>query len=102
MLAWSSGPIQDIVTLSGYAKLFTELEVKVLTDEKATAQGIVAGLAWLKDKMTFQDTAVIFYAGHGHKDRATSQFFLVPQDVNLANLKATLVSGNEVKKRLGL
>ena len=28
MLAWSSGPIEDIVTLSGYAKLFSELDGK--------------------------------------------------------------------------
>src|SRR5207247_10312233 len=28
MLAWSSGPIEDIVALSGYAKLFSELDGK--------------------------------------------------------------------------
>jgi WD40 repeat protein len=93
---------------NGIIKDFKELgkppygmvETRPLLDQQATRQGILDGLKWLSDKMTAEDTAVVFYAGHGHRDRKTHQFFLIPSNVNLDNLAQTAVSGAELKKEL--
>ncbi len=50
-------------------EVFRKVEVKKLTDKQATRQGFLDGLEWLKEKMTAKDVAVIFFAGHGGKDR---------------------------------
>jgi uncharacterized caspase-like protein len=48
--------------------------------------------------MRSQDTAIIFYAGHGQPSEG--KFYLLPQDVNPDNFAATAVSGDQVKESL--
>ena len=80
-------------------KPYGKVETKLLLDKDATKEGILAGLDWLKTKMTADDTAVVFYAGHGHRDRKTSQFYMLPQDVDVTNLPGTGVTGTQLKEK---
>jgi hypothetical protein len=57
---------------------------KVVTGPEATASGIMAGLDWLKTKLDADpdenQTAVIYYSGHGHRE-ANGEAYLLPYDV---------------------
>ena len=79
--------------------VFRDVQTKLLTDQQASRQGILDGLAWLKKQMKPQDVAVIFYAGHGARGDK-GRFFLLPADVDVSAMEKTGVSGDEVKNRL--
>jgi WD40 repeat protein len=83
---------------AGSKGLFGSASVTLLTDKTATRSGILTKLNELKNAMHHQDTAVIFYAGHGQP--SGGKFYLLPQDVNVDNIDATAVSGNELKEAL--
>ncbi len=70
----------------------------LLTDSKATRQGILQGLRGLRANMKPLDVAVIFYAGHGEQDGKS--FYLLPQDVDVKDLKKTGISGEVLKEEL--
>ena len=92
--------VQKAFQVGGAPKPFGKVDAKLLLDKDATKAGILAGLDWLKTKMTADDTAVVFYAGHGHRDKKTSQFYMLPQDVNVGDLDKTGVTGTAIKEKL--
>ncbi len=79
--------------------LFRTVQTCLVRDKEATRQGILAGLAWLKKKMTAQDVGVIFYAGHGYTDE-DGLFYLLSIDTDPDRLKETAVTGDDLKKQL--
>jgi uncharacterized caspase-like protein len=86
-------------TLGQYSSpLFREVMPKRLINEAATKQGILEGIDWLKGKMTANDVAVIFYAGHGALEKG--EFYLLPQDVDPKNLAKSGLSRTEIKKQM--
>jgi WD40 repeat protein len=78
--------------------LYRDVQARILFDNDATRSGILDGFTWLKKQMKAQDVAVIFFAGHGTREKGN--FYLMPCDVDLANLAKTGVSGDELKNRL--
>jgi WD40 repeat protein len=79
--------------------LFGKVETRLLTDEKATRNGILDGLEWLKQSATQRDVAVVFYAGHAAKDNQNA-LFMIPVDGDPQKLFSTCVSGDNMKKAL--
>jgi WD40 repeat protein len=79
------------------APLF-DVQTRVLVNGAAKRADIVDGLEWLKGNVKPQDVAVIFYAGHG--EIQGDSFYLLPQDVDAANLAGTGVSGETLKVHL--
>jgi hypothetical protein len=65
--------------------------VCVLQGNQATNRGIRAGLAWLRSQLAGdeQATAVIYYSGHGWKDRYAGEYFLIPYDIEADHLRYT-------------
>jgi len=49
----------------GVRKIYNKIEVRMLTDETATREGILDGLNWLKANVKEKDAGVLFLAGHG-------------------------------------
>ena len=84
---------------AGSKGVFRKVEVKVLTDGKATRRAILKELTWLRKQMTQNDVAVVSFAGHGEKD-PTGVFYLLPADVEQDDLLGTAVKGAEVKELL--
>jgi uncharacterized caspase-like protein len=82
------------------SRLFRDIQVKLLLDEKATRRAILDGLDWLQQQARPSDVAVMFYAGHGDCKLA-DQFYLLPVDVNVRDLPATGVSRDVLKSKLG-
>lgn len=72
--------------------------VHQLLDGEATGAGIRAALAALAQRVTTEDTAIIFFSGHGARDpgNGDARQFLVPYDCDPWNLQATGIGGDEV------
>lgn len=60
-------------------RAYRRVEPKVLTDAKASASAIVAGLQWLAETPGPDDIAILFMAGHGVDDDRSGYHF-VPQE----------------------
>lgn len=62
---------------------YPEDNVKVLTGTDATRENILQGLDWLKEKLAADpnanQTAFIYYSGHGHRESSGASF-LIPYD----------------------
>lgn len=55
--------------------------VRLLLDEESTGKNILDSLDWLREKTTDPEaTAVFYYSGHGHLDKATQKYYLIPYD----------------------
>jgi WD40 repeat protein len=79
--------------------LFRRVEVKLITDDKATRRQILQGLTWLRKQMTQRDVGMLFFAGHGAKD-SDSSFYLLPVDGDPDDLLSTAVAGEQIKRTL--
>jgi WD40 repeat protein len=100
-----AGAVNDATRLERTFKetsksLFTNVETKIITDAKASKEGILEGLKWLKGKMQPQDVAVFFFAGHGDKEEKTKEFYLLPQDTKIKDLAGTALSRKEIKEAM--
>jgi len=98
-----AAPDADAITevLQGPGKkAFRAVEVKLIKDKQATKKEIEQGLAWLGSRMTPQDVGILFFSGHGDRDKL-GNFYLVPVDVNLKDIAGSCVSGDYLKKALG-
>jgi hypothetical protein len=62
---------------------YRDEHVRVLTGANATRENILTGLDWLKTQLAAEkdpnQTAIIYYSGHGHR-HTSGETFLVPYD----------------------
>lgn len=75
-------------------KSFQTVEVRELVDEKASLSALLEGLQWLVDSVGPEDTAVVFFAGHGVNER---EYFFLPYDANLAKPVVTMLSQSQLQ-----
>jgi hypothetical protein len=78
--------------------LFDQVLTRPLLDRQATREEILKGLDWLKAAQA-EDVVVIFYAGHGDRDR-DGDFQLLTATYDAAKPKETTVLGKELKEKL--
>jgi hypothetical protein len=92
---------RDLASLwqSKSGTLFRKVEIKLLTDDKATRADILGGLDWLRKQMTQRDIGIVSFSGHGTRD-SNGSFFLAPVDIDPENVLATCVPGELLKKTL--
>jgi WD40 repeat protein len=76
-------------------RLYSGVEVRTLTDAKATKGNILDGLEWLQRQVTAKDIAVLFFAGHGIND-PTGVFYFLPVEADLEKLKRTGISQADI------
>jgi hypothetical protein len=76
--------------------LYSDVVVRLLTDQAATREGILSGFDWLRNQAGSGDVAIIFLSGHGDNDSA-GQFLFVPYDVNLQDLLHSCVTSQNVQ-----
>lgn len=97
-LAYGHSDAQALASVvrSSSSGLFSQVEIKTLTDAQATRSGIEAGLKWLQEQMRWDDVAVVFFAGHGVND-ARGDFYLFPVDGALDDLPGTCLSDRHIK-----
>jgi uncharacterized caspase-like protein len=81
--------------------------LKVITGQAATRQGILDGLDWLQGRVqadTSGDaTAVVYYTGHGWRDTSAGppQFFLVPYDVREDQVRSRALRAADFAEAVG-
>lgn len=78
-------------------KLYREVEVKLLTDDKATRDDVLEGLDWLKQQVTPNDVGMMFVAGHGMNDKLGGYYFM-PHNADPDKLARTGVSQSDIKQ----
>lgn len=98
-LGLASKDANDFVnSLNGQkGKLYSDVVVKLLTDDKATKDDVLEGLDWLKQQVTSSDVGIMFVAGHGMNDKLGNYYFL-PHNANPEQLIRTGVSQNDIKQ----
>jgi len=101
-LDFAAKDAQDIA--SGFQKvskgeLFQSVHSDVLVNARARKDAILKQLAELRKKVGPNDLAVIFFAGHGVKQK--DKFYLLSVEAKSDNLAGTAISGDELRKALG-
>ena len=79
--------------------LYQKVEVRVITENGATAGDILDGLEWIKHQTTAKDVAVVFLSGHGDNDEER-RFYFCAEDYDRARRLRTGVSFEEIQKTL--
>jgi WD40 repeat protein len=79
--------------------LFKKIQVRELTDAKATRKEILKGLTWLRREVTQKDYAVVFFSGHGERDNDGGLYFL-PVDVDADDLLSSAVPASQLRRAL--
>jgi WD40 repeat protein len=75
--------------------IYGKVNVKLLTDSKATRDDVVAALEWLEGEVTSRDVGMVFMAGHGVTD-TKQRFYFLPVDANMEKLRASAVSRDDL------
>jgi len=80
-------------------RLYSDVNIRVLSDEQASKDAILNGLDWIERQTTQHDVAMIFLAGHGVNDKNGDYYFL-PATVDLEHLRASGLPFMEVQKTI--
>ena len=80
--------------------LYRAVEVRLLTDEHANKDAILAGLDWLRRQTTQHDVAVLFLAGHGINDRGNGRYYYLPFEADPTQVMRSMVPGSEIQASL--
>jgi len=72
-------------------KLFNEVHVRKLIDEKATLLNIKMGISWLERQATQKDIIMVFISSHGALDNK-GNLYILPTDFNPYHLFATALN----------
>jgi len=76
--------------------LYSDVSVKLLTDDKATKDEVLDGLDWIRKETTAKDVAVVLFAGHGVND-PNGVFYFLPFNADTDKLLRTGVSFSDIK-----
>ncbi len=80
-------------------KLYRDVQMRLLTDAKATRDDVVDGLDWLQKQVTQHDVGMLFLSGHGMNDASLDYVFL-PVNADPAKLKRTGVTMSDFRSTL--
>ena len=95
-LRFADADARDIAALlrGQKGKAFAAVEVRELVNEKATHDDLLEGLQWLADSVGPDDTAVVFFAGHGVNDH---EYYFLPYNADLARPVVTMLSQSQLQ-----
>ncbi len=80
-------------------RLYPEVQTRVLTNERATRDEVLAGLEWIADSASPSDVAMVFLSGHGLNDR-DGRYYFVPHDGDHRRLAETAVDEDRLRGAL--
>lgn len=81
------------------AHLYSDVEVRSITDRQVTRGSLIAGLKWLESKVTVKDIGIVFLAGHGISDARGSYYYLA-SDANEKNYRESGLSFIDIRNTL--
>jgi WD40 repeat protein len=80
-------------------KLYSQVEVKTLTDKQATRLEILKGLEWLRKNMTQHSYGVFYFGGHGIKGE-DGKLYLAGGDIDFQEVAASGLWSGQVSDKL--
>jgi WD40 repeat protein len=85
----------------GHAKdgLFSAVHVHTLADKEATSQAILDRINEVRKTAKRNDLFILFFAGHGAKEK--EQFYLLTVDADVKSLATSALSGAKLRKEIG-
>lgn len=91
--------LRDVLCSTSYAGYQSD-HIRLLLDGEATAEGIRDGFRWLAAAAGTEDTATIFFSGHGGRFGSGEQTlnYLIPYDYDPNQKQETAISGTELTK----
>ena len=72
-------------------------QVRLLAGKKARRTDILSALSWLAKTTGQDDTAIVYFSGHGME---TPDYYLMPYGYNLADLEGTAIRGETFTEHL--
>lgn len=90
--------LRDLLVDSARCAYPDEAEhVRLLHDQGATRQAILAGLDWLKQcaQRDPDATIVVYYSGHGWLNEANGRYYLIPHDVEPFDLAGSALAATD-------
>ena len=81
------------------ARLYSDVEVRSLTDKQVTRGNLIAGLKWLESKVTANDVGILFLAGHGISDGRGNYYYLAAVS-NAKNYRESGLSFIDIRNTL--
>ena len=101
-LQWPAKDANDFVVVMQRQKglLYGDVQVKLLTNERATRDAILDGLEWIEKSTTQNDVAMVFLSGHGWNDPADRTYYFIPANFEEARLRRTAVPSVEIQKTI--
>lgn len=98
----------DLANARNDAKMLGDLlhaaygfEVEALIDQDATHERILSALIALRDRVKPEDQVLIYYAGHGEIDRASTRGYWIPYDAwNQAGLGPKWIQAEQITNHL--
>jgi uncharacterized caspase-like protein len=80
-------------------RLYGDVKVRLLIDEKASSSAIKDGFGWLRKQVTSRDVGVVFFAGHGMLDER-ERFYFLAADSEPQRLRTTGLPREEIQDAL--
>ncbi|MBZ5623305.1 MAG: caspase family protein [Acidobacteriia bacterium] len=98
-LQWAAKDAEDFAMAMQRQKglLYRDVQVKLLTDERATRDAILDGLEWVEKNTAQNDIGMLFLSGHGWNDAGGSYYF-IPANFEADRLRRTAVASAEMQK----
>jgi uncharacterized caspase-like protein len=95
-LRFADADARDVASLlrGQKGKSFTTVEVRELVNERATLEALLEGFQWLDENVKPDDTAVVFFAGHGVNDHG---YYFLPYNADLARPLVTMLSQDQLQ-----
>jgi hypothetical protein len=95
-LSYAAKDARDIVEVFRCGSV--SAKVKLFLNKKVTKQAILRELKWLANTAGPNDTAIIFFAGHGGRqsEQAADGAYFCPVEASLTNVKQTCISDKEL------
>jgi len=78
--------------------LYENVELRLLTDEWASAENIREGLNWLQSQTTYRDVAMLYIAGHGINN--VGDFYIMPVNANMERINVTCINYKEIQSAI--
>lgn len=90
-LAWSTKDAIDLAEVLRTSA--TSAQIELLTDGAATKKAILKKLSWLARRARPNDTAIVYFSGHGgRRSPEEEQSYFCPSDVVAGNLETGITS----------
>ncbi len=76
--------------------------IRILNDDQASREAILAGLQWLKEKAETdpEATILVYYSGHGSVEEADNHYYLLQHDIDPLDIADSALSSEQFTNAL--